>query len=236
MRLWGVMLTCMMLLPLHAKTSKYRIEVPAPPARFLNGFAVGFDGVGFGMKALGGRYANMEVMGRLNLLEKYFPVVELGIGECDREGNDLNTTFHTRAPYFRAGGDYCLTKKRNGNRLLLGLRYGFSSYDYDYANPDFQDPYWETRSKGTVIKDIHASSHWLELSFGIETRLWRYIRMGWSFRYKSKLAQSECPHGEPWYVPGYGKNGGTTFGGTVHLAFELQPKGFNKLKMRAENK
>lgn len=228
----AVAVALVMMMPLHAKTSKYRIEVPAPPARFLNGFALGVDGVGFGMKALGGRYANMEVMGRVNLLEKYFPIVELGIGESTREGLEMNTLFKTRAPYFRVGGDYCLTKKRNGNRLMLGARYGFSSYDYDYSNPDFEDPYWPTSTKGIELKDIHASSHWLEIGLGIETKLWRYIRMGWSFRYKTKLSQSDTPHGEPWYVPGYGKNGGTSFGGTVHLAFEIQPKGFNKLKTR----
>lgn len=222
----------MPLLPLQAKTSKYRIEVPAPPARFLNGFAVGVDGVGFGMKALGGRYANMEVMGRFNLLEKYFPLVELGIGECRREGEEMNTSFRTRAPYFRLGADYCLTKKRNGNRLLLGARYGYSNYDYDYSNPDFQDPYWPSATPGIDLKDIHASSHWLEINFGIETKIWRYVRMGWSFRYKARLAQSDMPNGEPWYVPGFGKNGSTGFGGTFHLVFEIQPKGFNKLKTK----
>lgn len=211
-------------LPSVAKDSKYRIEVPQPAARILNGFGVGVDGVGFGMKLAGGRFANMEVLGRINLVEKYFPVVELGIGECTREGSEQNTVFHTRAPYYRIGADYCLTKKRNGNRLYAGLRYGFSSFGYDYRNPDFIDPIWgnEATAPGTSISDIPAKAHWLEFNFGVETKLWKFIRLGWTMRYKARLYQSECPHGDPWYVPGFGKNGGSTFGGTVNLVFEIQ--------------
>ncbi len=222
----GRLATLIVLLCISLSTlaqSKYRIEVPAPPAKFLNGIGVGVDGVGFGMKLVGGRFANMEILGRINLLEKYFPVVELGVGECNREGGEQSTFFHTRAPYYRAGADYSLTKKRNGNRLFMGVRYGFSKFGYDYSNPDFQDPYWGGPI-GTEVSDIKASMHWAEFCFGIETKLWKYIRMGWSFRFKSRLHQSDCPHGDPWYVPGYGKNGSSTFGGTVNLIFELQPK------------
>lgn len=203
--------------------SKYRLEIPAPPAKFLNGIAVGVDGVGFGMKAAGARFANMEILGRINLLEKYFPVVELGVGDCTREGNEQNTVFSTSAPYYRIGADYCLTKKRNGNRFFLGLRYGFSHFGYDYENPDFEDPHWPGNGhKGISIQDEKASMHWFEVCMGIETKLWKYIRMGWSFRYKNRMKMSECPHGEPWYAPGFGKNGSTTFGGTVNLIFEFQ--------------
>lgn len=221
--IYVLLLGLLPLMDMEAKVSKYRLEIPAPEAHFFNGFGVGVDGVGFGMKLTNARYANMEILGRVNLLEKYFPIVELGVGECSREGVEQNTIFSTRAPYYRAGMDYCLTKKRNGNRLFLGLRYGFSHFGYDYSNPDFQDPYWPGPT-GTSVEDIKASAHWLEICLGIETKLWKFLRMGWSFRYKSRLAQTDCPHGEPWYVPGYGKNGGTTFGGTVNLVIELQSK------------
>lgn len=204
--------------------SKYRQEVPAPPAKFINGIALGIDGVGFGMKLAKARFANMEVIGRLNILEKYFPIVELGVGDCDRVGEEMNTTFHTSAPYFRLGVDYCSTKKRNGNRLLFGVRYGFSDFKYDYSNPDFKDPIWPGEQIGAEVKDIEANAHWLEACVGVETKLWQYIRMGWSFRYKARLKQTDCPHGDPWFVPGFGKNGSTCFGGSVNLIFELQSR------------
>lgn len=220
-----LLLALLLAVPAVARSqSKYRLEVPAPPAKLINGVAVGVDGVGFGMKLASARFANMEVIGRLNMLEKYFPIVELGVGECKREGEEMNTTFSTRAPYFRVGADYCSTKKRNGNRLLFGLRYGFSRFNYDYSNPDFHDPIWNNGIVGSEVKDIKASMHWAEACVGVETKLWQYIRMGWNIRYKTRIKQSDCPHGDPWFVPGYGKNGTTTFGGSVNLIFELQPR------------
>lgn len=130
----------LLALPISGKTSKYRVEVEMPPAKPINGFGVGVDLAGLGMWAAGARFGSLEAMARLNIYEKIFPVFELGIGMCDREGAEQSTKFHSRAPYFRAGVDYCLTKKRNGNRLFLGARYGFSSFNYDYSNADFQDP------------------------------------------------------------------------------------------------
>lgn len=192
-----------------------------PPAKLFNGFGVGIDGVGLGMKLAGGRFANMEVMARANLLEKFFPIVELGIGECDREGNEQDTKFHTRAPYFRIGADYCFTKKRNGNRLLGGLRYGFSNFKYDYSNPAFGDEVYGGTTSPVVLNDLNGKGHWIELCVGVETRLWKFVRLGWTLRYKTLLFEKFSEHGDPWYVPGFGKNGGTSWGGSVNLMFDI---------------
>lgn len=210
----------LLVTPCFAKKSKYRIEPEMPPAKLLNGYGVGIDGVGLGMKLMGGRFANMEVMGRVNLLEKYFPIVELGIGECTREGNEQNTQFHTRAPYFRIGADYCLTQKRNGNRLLVGLRYGFSNFNYDYSNPDFYDEVYKL-SAPINFKDLDGKMHWLEICVGVETRIWKFIRLGWTLRFKPRIYTDFSKHGDPWYVPGFGKNGSTTWGGSVNLMFDI---------------
>lgn len=202
-----------------------------PPAKFFNGIGVGIDGVGLGMKLTSARFANMEVMGRINLLEKYFPIVELGIGECTREGNEQNTRFHTRAPYFRIGADYCLTKKRNGNRLLVGARYGFSTFEYDYANPDFTDPTYQT-SHPLNFTGLEGKTHWLELCVGVETRIWSFVRLGWTLRYKPRLYGRYSEHGDPWYSPGFGKNGSTCWGGSVNLMFDVSRTSKKKGKVK----
>lgn len=189
-------------------------------AKLINGFGVGVDGVGLIMKAAGGRFANMEVIGRLNLLEKYFPICELGIGDCTREGSEMLTKFHTRAPYYRIGMDYNLNKKLNGNRMLLGLRYGFSSFGYDYSNPNFVDNVYG--SQGSLsFTGLNGNMHWLEFCIGVETRLWSIVRLGFNVRYKGRIYSKFSEHGEPWFVPGYGKNGGTTWGGSVNLMFDI---------------
>ena len=210
----------MLCLPMMGKKSKYRIEVEAPEAHLFNGFGVGVDLVGPIMKVAGGRFSNMEALARANLLEKYFPVFELGIGNCKREGKEQNTLFTTTAPYFRIGADYNLTKKRNGNRLLVGLRYAFTSFSCDYSNPDFKD---EVYGGGMELdfKDLSGKMHWAEVVVGLETRLWSIIRLGWNLRYKVKLNGNFSEHGEPWFVPGFGKNGSNTWGGSVNLMFDI---------------
>lgn len=217
-----LLISLVAVVPCAAKKSKYRLEPEMPPAKLFNGFGVGIDGVGLGMKFLGGRFANMEVMARANFLEKYFPIFELGIGEANRDGNEQNTHFHTRAPYFRIGADYCFTTKRNGNRLLVGMRYGFSSFNYDYSNPDFTD---EVYGDGTAtpidFEGLNGKTHWLEICVGVETRIWKFIRLGWTLRYKPRIYTNYSEHGDPWYVPGFGKNGSTTWGGSVNLMFDI---------------
>lgn len=189
-------------------------------APLVGGVAVGADLVGLAMKGMGLKFANMEVCGRLNFREKYFPIVELGIGDCTREGGENTNKFSTTAPYYRVGMDYNFNKKVNGNRFFGGLRYAFSSYKFDFENPDFTDPVYGT-SAPLRYKDLKAKKQWVEACVGVECKLWSIVRMGWSLRYKVRVKNSTPAYGEPWYAPGFGKNGNTTWGGTVNLMFDI---------------
>ena len=195
-------------------------------APLLSGVAVSADVVGFAMKAVGAKFANMEVGARLNLLDKYFPVAELGIGDCHREGAETGNTFSTTSPYMRFGLDYNFNKKHNGNRLFGIVRYGFSSFKYDVGNESFTDPIYGTTGP-LVINGEKATGQWLELGAGVETKLWKFIRIGWSMRYKFRVSL-KCPDGgEPYFIPGYGKNDTNAFGGTMNLIFDVGKGSFN---------
>ena len=65
------------------------------------------------------------------------------------------------------------------------------------------------------------SSKWVEVVIGMETKLWSIVRLGWNLRFRNRLKQKVSEYGEPFYVPGFGKNGGSTFGGTVNLTFDI---------------
>lgn len=189
---------------------------------FLEGVSVGIDLVGLTMRLAGADWSNAEVMARLNLLDKYFPIVELGLGYADREGVELDNHFAVSAPYFRAGLDYNINKKHNANRLTVGLRYGFSTYSYDIDSPlPLTDPYWgETRE--LTLHGLDGNCHWAEIVAGLETRLWTIIHLGWDFRIKFRLSQKHDPVGVPWYIPGYGKSDGATcWGGSFKLLIDI---------------
>ncbi len=189
-------------------------------APLIAGIAVSGDLVGLSMKALGSRFANMEVAGRLNFREKYFPIVELGIGDCTREGGENANEFSVTSPYYRIGMDYNMNKKFNGNRFFCGLRYAFCKYEYDFKDPEFYDPVWNT-TQPLYLKDMDGKNQWLEIVLGVETKLWSIVRLGWNIRFKTRLKESVSDYGKPWYVPGYGKNGSTSWGGTVNLTFDV---------------
>ena len=202
-------------------------------APFFGGFAVSADFVGFSMKAFDSKFANMEVAGRLNLLEKYFPIVELGIGDCDKTGNENNNRFSVTSPYFRVGMDYNFNKKLNGNRMFGGLRFGYSKYEYDFSAPDYADAVYDV-STPLSLSNLDGRNQWLELVVGMETKLWSIIRIGWNVRYKFRLSQHVSQYGEPWFVPGFGKNDGTAFGGTVNLAFDIGKSARKNIKKKTE--
>lgn len=187
---------------------------------FLAGFAVSADIVGLVMKVAGSNFSQMEIAGRLNILEKVFPIVELGLAEGNRIGNSKDNIFHTSAPYFRVGFDVNANKKRGSNRLMAGLRFGYSSFEYDFSGPSIQDPVWG-ETIPINMQDIPASAMWGEICIGFEAKLWSFIRMGWNARYKFRFTQNHYEFGEPWYIPGYGPNVANCWGGTVNLIFDF---------------
>jgi len=202
-----------------AKKAKKKKDKKEPS--FFYGVAVGADILGPILKVGGSDWRQFEVMARVNLLDKYFPIFEMGIGEADHEGHDLDNHFSVRAPYFRIGADYNFTKKHNGNRLLLGLRYGFSTFNYDLdAGTPLSDPVWKTQME-VNYKDLHCQAHWAEVVFGVETRLWTIIHAGWDLRVKFRISEKDPTLGQPWFVPGYGKNDTSCWGGSFKILIDI---------------
>lgn len=203
------------------KTKEIAEKLIEKPVPFFGGIAVSADLVGLAMKAMNNDYAQMEVSARINLKQKYYPVVEIGYGSCDYTSNETGNSFKTNAPYFRIGMDYNFLKKKNtGNRLYGGLRYAFTSFTYDIADPNFKDPVWGTPLPFNIT-GLKGNNHWVEFVFGVETRIWKFFHLGWSVRYKSRIKQNKSESGEPWYVPGFGKNETTGLGGTFNVIFDI---------------
>lgn len=216
-------------LPLHAQetrqeeTASKHTEAPAekePPV--FGGVTLTADLAGVVMKSLGADWSQMEAAVRLNFKERYFPVFELGYGESDKEGNETANRFETGAPYFRIGLDYNFNARKwqTGNRYYLGVRYAFTSFKYDISAADFTDPVW-----GEAVpfdySGLQGRSHWGEVVFGIEAKMWGFFRLGWNVRYKMRFGHNEAPQGSPWYVPGFGKNGNSCLGGTFNIIFDI---------------
>ena len=129
--------------------------------------------------------------------------------------------YKTEAPYFRVGCDLNLLKnKHSANRLYAGVRYAFTYYKVDISRPTFQDPVWGWDTGFSVSGD-QCNQHWAEVVLGLDTRLWGPLHLGWSVRYKLRLAHKDSSAGNTWYVPGYGKYGDTRIGANFNVIIDI---------------
>ncbi|MBF1414234.1 MAG: hypothetical protein HXN33_01515 [Prevotella histicola] len=187
---------------------------------FFRGVAVGVDLVGPAMRWLAS-YGQYEGMVRVNLKDRYYPVIEVGVGQADKTDETTGTTFKTTAPYGRVGCDFNMLKdKHDAYRFLVGGRVGYTSFKYDVLSPGILDPIWGTQSTYGNLGN-KGRQLWAELVGGVDAKIWGPIRMGWSVRYKLRLARKMSEIGEPWYVPGYGRSGSSQLGATFNVLFEL---------------
>ena len=162
-----------------------------------------------------------DLVGPIQLKDKYFPVVELGIGKADGTDESTQINYKTTAPYGRIGCDFNLLRNKHDiYRLYGGVRYALTYFKYDLKGPDIKDPVWG----GTTpyeVNGVKCNYHWAEFVLGVDAKIWGPVRMGWSLRYKRRLFHDDGDYGNTWYVPGFGKQGGSRFGGTFNVSFEL---------------
>jgi len=202
---------------LHAQ--KKMVEEPDTVALF-RGLAVSVDLVGPAQLLLSD-YGQYEASLRVNLKDKYFPVFELGYGKADAEDVTTQVSYKTSAPYARAGIDFNVLKNKHDiYRAYVGFRYAFTTFKYDIYSPDVVDPVWGDHGQWGVT-GISSNYHWLEGAFTIDAKIWGVVRMGWSFRYKRRVASKKTQYGNLWYVPGYGKKGNTRLGGLFNITIEI---------------
>lgn len=187
---------------------------------FFAGASLSGDLAGLVM-ALATSYGQFEAAARLNFKERYFPTFEMGWGLSDKTDDVTRQHFKTNAPYFRIGCDYNVANdKLSGNRIFVGLRYAFTTFSYDLEGPAMNDPVWGS-SLSYNFKGLNSRAQWGEVVFGLEAKIWKIFHLGWSFRYRKRFSQKATPAGQAWYIPGYGKNDGSAWGGTFNLIFDI---------------
>ena len=187
----------------------------------FRGFAVSFDLVGLAMMELSD-YGQYEGSLRINLHDEWFPIAELGYGKARHVDDPVTQIrYETAAPYIRIGIDKNLLREKHGPyRLYAGLRYAFTSYKVDVSREDLVDPVWLWPT-GFGVKDDQCSYHWLEVAIGADATIWGPLHLGWSVRYKRRIAHNDGTIGHTWYVPGYGVDGDTRLGGTFNVIIDI---------------
>jgi len=199
-------------------------KTPMPPetdsVAFFQGFAVSVDIAGIIQEAVSD-YGQYEGALRINLKDKYFPIIEAGIGKASHDDAVSKVRYRSTAPYFRVGLDLNLMKmKHDVNRIYGGVRYGFSKFEYDIHHPGLMDPVWGGVGEYDM-ENVSCNYHWAEVVAGVDSKIWGPIHLGWSVRYRKRIAHDNGPLGNVWYVPGYGKAGSIRLGGTFNVIIDI---------------
>lgn len=186
----------------------------------LRGIAVSADIVGL-VQRMVSDYGQYEAALRVNLKDKWFPVAELGLGTADADDPTTKLCYKTSAPYGKLGLDFNIAKNKHDDyRIYAGVRYAMTYYKFDVSSHDINDPIWGDPANYEA-KGVKANCHWAELVFGVDAKIVKPLRLGWSFRYRRRLMHDDGNIGNTWYVPGYGRQGSTRLAGTFNVIFEL---------------
>ena len=221
-----VLLTLSNLLePLTANAQEKKVLTKEEWAQtpLYQGVMVGADVSGLATKVLGSDMFSTEASVQLNLKNRFFPIVELGYGSIETTHEETDIFYKTSAPYFRIGMDYNVfyQKPYLPGYFTVGLRYGHSSFKYDIQAPDLMDPNWGHTEVPFAYEGVKSNAGWLELVLGLKTQVYKSFYMGFSVRYRSRLSITKNEHSEPYYVPGFGKNGSSNIGITYNIYYKL---------------
>ena len=189
-----------------------------------------FKGVGFSADLFGCAYSligegiSTEATAELNFGNLLYPTFEAGIASCNTTDESSGIKYSTSAPYYRVGFNYnFMTKEENPaprNYIYGIVRIGWTNFKYNVTTPPITDPVWG----GDValdLKDVEGACLWGEVGVGIKARIAKGFHMGWSVRYKARISEKRAENSRMWYIPGYGINQSTCFGGTYSLIFDI---------------
>lgn len=198
-----------------------KITNPTDTMPLLKGMQISVDMAGPIIMQLSD-YGEYEAALRLNLKNKYFPIFELGYGMAEHLNDEVTgISYETSAPYFRIGCDLNLLKNKNSeNHFYGGIRYAFTTYKVDMSRNEMQDPVWGNMASFN-IEGESCNQHWIEVVFGIDSKIWGPLHLGWNVRYKRRIAHKDSSAGNTWYIPGFGKYGDTRLGANFNVTIDI---------------
>lgn len=212
----------LLLLPFIAIAQETKTEEKEGLFAF-KGVSVGADLFGY-MSTVFNEYSSGELGVSVNLGNRFFPTVEIGYGSTDHTDELTQIYYKSSAPYYRVGLDYNFLHKKKGKlsgyKIFAIGRYGWTSPKYSLKTAPIIDPVWGSSST-LEVNNAKSSCAWFEIGAGIQVRIWKNLHMGWSIRYKTRLKDEKGNQSQIWYIPGYGENKSSNFGGTYTIIYDL---------------
>lgn len=180
------------------------------------------------MRAFGTKYGLGEVAAEINLYNRYIPVLEFGLGQAENTPDDNNYTYKSAiSPFFRIGMNYNFFYGSNPDyMLMIGLRYGFSPFKFEVTDISQQGGYWDEPMTYNIPSQS-VTAGYIQLLLALRVRIFDNFSMGWSVRYQSIMHETATPHGEAWYIPGFGARN-RSLNATFALSYTIPLSNANK--------
>lgn len=189
----------------------------------FKGIGLSTDLFGYINSFIGGNTSS-EAAVEINFGNRLYPIAEVGWGWCNTTDDLTGIHYKVSSPYYRVGINYnFFTNKETPNpkHYIYGLvRIGWSNFKYSVDTPPITDPVWG----GEValnLKDVKGACLWGEIGAGIKVKIAKGFHMGWSVRYKIRFKQEIGTNSQMWYIPGFGINKKSGFGGTYSLIYDI---------------
>lgn len=178
------------------------------------------------MRIFGQAYGGGDVSVELSMFNRFYPIVEIGIGMANSTPDDGNFTYKSKAAlYGKIGASYnFLYNKTQDYKFLVGFRLGYSSFKYDITDIDVGSGYWDDKETFDIL-DQKSHAFWGELVMGLKVKIVKNFSMGWSFRYMNLFNYKKNTNSNPGYIPGYGLRKNSITGSfSLFYTFQLPGK------------
>jgi hypothetical protein len=198
-----------------------------------NGLLIGADLSRFVVPFIDTTRYGWEFSGSYEIINDLFLVAEIG-----SETTNLKTSLYdykSAGVYTRLGVDYNFMKhidKESSDKMLVGLRYGFTTFYHQADNIQIKDDLWGDFSGGRIDRNWLAAN-WIEVTTGMRARLFNNFYLGWTVQMRVKLGVSNDPLMLPYTIPGYGRPWNNTCVGFNYSLYYKIPI-YKKKKLKGE--
>ena len=181
-------------------------EQPAAEEAYKDryGLRVGIDLVRPAYSLFDENKKGLEIVADYRVADRWFIAGELGYSEHTTEEDFF--TFDTKGQYIKAGADYNAYKNWIGmeNVIVVGLRYGFSTFDQSLTEYTVNNnPFVPDRTETNPEEFGGLNASWAELVLGLKVEVLHNVFMGFSMRGNVLISSSEPENFKNLYVPGF---------------------------------
>jgi hypothetical protein len=181
----------------HAQKKKVR---DTTQSYVPTGVRVGMDLFPYLRQALSSPYSGYEINADLDFYRYY---LAFDYGQSSFKDSIENGYYSNNGTFWRLGGDVnFLLKDPDRNMIFLGVRVANATFSNEVVITT------ENAAFGRVTQTIQGNdgtASWRELTGGLRVKVWKWLWMGYTFRYKFGLNIRGNENLQPYDVPGFGR-------------------------------